>query len=105
MPPPPMSPTSVGGGTGGARSLYSEGTALLATTATVIEKGKQAAGEVLEAAAADIEFESGRFAIAGTDRGVGILDLARTQAEKAARAVALRRTEFAQPLPAPRTSP
>ena len=74
-----------GGGTGGARSLYSEGTALLATTATVIEKGKQAAGEALEAAAADIEFEAGRFAIAGTDRGIGILDLAKNQAERAAR--------------------
>ncbi|WP_376094944.1 xanthine dehydrogenase family protein molybdopterin-binding subunit [Roseomonas sp. CCTCC AB2023176] len=74
-----------GGGTGGARSLYSEGTALLATTATVIEKGKQAAGEILEASASDIEFEAGRFAIAGTDRGIGILDLAKTQAERAAR--------------------
>ncbi|MFZ4410315.1 MAG: xanthine dehydrogenase family protein molybdopterin-binding subunit, partial [Paracraurococcus sp.] len=31
-----------GGGTGGARSLYSEGQAILLTTATVIEKGKQA---------------------------------------------------------------
>jgi carbon-monoxide dehydrogenase large subunit len=74
-----------GGGTGGARSLYSEGTALLATAATVIEKGKQAAGEVLEAAAADIEFEAGRFGIAGTDRGIGILELAATQRTRAAR--------------------
>ncbi|WP_426956391.1 xanthine dehydrogenase family protein molybdopterin-binding subunit [Muricoccus radiodurans] len=73
-----------GGGTGGARSLYSEGTALLATTATVIEKGKQAAGEVLEAAPSDIEFESGRFAIAGTDRGIGIIELAQRQRERAA---------------------
>ncbi|MFT8245377.1 xanthine dehydrogenase family protein molybdopterin-binding subunit [Roseomonas sp. BN140053] len=74
-----------GGGTGGARSLYSEGTALLATTATVLEKGKQAAGEALEAAAADIEFEAGRFAIAGTDRGIGILELAQRQREARAR--------------------
>ena len=68
-----------GGGTGGARSLYSEGQAILATTASVIEKGKRAAAEMLEAAAADIEFEAGRFAIAGTDRGVGIIDLALAQ--------------------------
>ncbi len=33
----------VGGGTGGARSLYSEGQAILATAATVIAKGTQAA--------------------------------------------------------------
>lgn len=74
-----------GGGTGGARSLYSEGTALLATTATVIEKGRQAASEALEASPGDIEFEGGRFAIAGTDRAIGILDLAAGQRERAAR--------------------
>ena len=68
-----------GGGTGGARSLYSEGTALLATTATVLERGKQAAGEALEAAVSDIEFEAGRFMIAGTDRAIGIIDLAKKQ--------------------------
>jgi carbon-monoxide dehydrogenase large subunit len=82
-----------GGGTGGARSLYSEGQAILLTTATVIEKGKQAASEHLEAAVADIEFTpgsfgggaGGKFAVVGTDRGVGILDLARIQKERAAR--------------------
>ncbi len=74
-----------GGGTGGARSLYSEGTALLATTVTVLERGRRAAGEALEAAAADIEFEAGRFTVAGTDRGIAILDLARGQREARAR--------------------
>jgi len=73
-----------GGGTGGARSLYSEGQAILATTATVIEKGKQAAAEVLEAAASDIVFENGRFGVVGTDRGIGILELAATQRKRAA---------------------
>jgi carbon-monoxide dehydrogenase large subunit len=71
-----------GGGTGGARSLYSEGQAILLTAATVIEKGKRAASEALEAAVADIEFADGRFAITGTDRGVDILTLAATQREK-----------------------
>lgn len=74
----------VGGGTGGARSLYSEGTAILATTDSVIEKGRDAAAEVLEAAKADIEFAAGRFAIAGTDRGIDILDLAATLRQRAA---------------------
>ena len=73
-----------GGGTGGARSLYSEGTAILATTATVVEKGKQAASEVLETAVVDIEFEKGRFAVVGTDRGIDILALALRQRERAA---------------------
>ncbi len=73
-----------GGGTGGARSLYSEGQAILATAATVIENGRRAASEALEAAPVDIVFEAGRFAIAGTDRGIGILELAATQRARAA---------------------
>jgi len=75
-----------GGGTGGARSLYSEGQAILVTAASVIEKGKQAAAEHLETSVADIEFSSakGRFDVAGTDRGVGILDLAAAQRKRAA---------------------
>ena len=75
-----------GGGTGGARSLYSEGQAILVTTASVIEKGKIAASEHLEASVADIEFtpKEGRFAVAGTDRGVGILELAAAQRKRAA---------------------
>ncbi len=73
-----------GGGTGGSRSLYSEGQAILTTADTVINKGKQAAAEALEAAAADITFADGRFSIVGTDRGVDIIALAATQRQKAA---------------------
>ena len=68
-----------GGGTGGARSLYSEGQAILVTAASVIDKGKQAASEALEAAVADIVFEAGRFSVTGTDRGMDILQLAAAQ--------------------------
>ncbi|TCH96682.1 xanthine dehydrogenase family protein molybdopterin-binding subunit [Roseococcus sp. SYP-B2431] len=69
-----------GGGTGGARSLYSEGQAILVTTASVIEKGRQAASEILEAALVDIEFEKGAgFRVVGTDRRIDILDLASKQ--------------------------
>jgi carbon-monoxide dehydrogenase large subunit len=42
----------------------------------VIERGKHLAAHFLEASAADIEFVRGRFNIAGTDRGIGIMDLA-----------------------------
>jgi len=73
-----------GGGTGGARSLYSEGQAILVTTASVIEKGKQAASEMLEAAIVDIEFTKGRFDVVGTDRGVDILTLAGRQRQRIA---------------------
>ena len=68
----------VGGGTGGARSLYSEGQAILKTADSVIEKGKHAASEALEAAVADIEFTAGRFTVAGTDRGIDIMQLAQS---------------------------
>jgi carbon-monoxide dehydrogenase large subunit len=42
----------------------------------VIERGKEIAAHVLEAAASDIEFAHGRFVIAGTDTAIGIMDLA-----------------------------
>ena len=42
----------------------------------VIERGRQIAAHVLEAGVADIEFSAGRFAIVGTDRGIGIMELA-----------------------------
>ena len=74
----------VGGDTGGARSLYSEGQAILLTSESVIKKGKQAAAEELEAAVADIAFAEGRFSIVGTDRGIDIVALAATQRKKAA---------------------
>ena len=56
--------------------MTASGTALVAAAAQVIEKGKLIAGHVLEAAPDDIDFDQGRFVIAGTDRGVGLLELA-----------------------------
>ena len=52
------------------------GSAVLETSREVVRKGKLAAAHVLEAAAQDIEFKAGRFSIMGTDRAIGILDLA-----------------------------
>src|SRR6185369_16949420 len=48
----------------------------------VISRGKELAAEALEAAPADIEFRAGRFAIAGTDRGLALAELAGRQSEK-----------------------
>lgn len=72
-----------GDGTGGARSLYSEGQAILAAAASVIERGRQAASAALEAAVADIVFDSGQFSIVGTDRSIDILELAAAQRAQA----------------------
>jgi aerobic carbon-monoxide dehydrogenase large subunit len=65
-----------GGGTGGSKSIMHSGTAIVEASAKVIEQGKQIASHVLEASAADIEFKEGRFVIAGTDRAIGIMELA-----------------------------
>lgn len=65
-----------GGGTGGSRSLTAEGVAILEASDRVIEKGKIAAAHVFEAAVADIAFEGGTFRVAGTDRAIGIMELA-----------------------------
>ncbi|WP_416896140.1 MAG: xanthine dehydrogenase family protein molybdopterin-binding subunit [Minwuia sp.] len=65
-----------GGGTGGSRSLVSTGTAIHAMSDSVIEKGKQAAAQLFETNAVDIEFNDGTFEVAGTDRKIDIIDLA-----------------------------
>src|SRR5262249_14971840 len=65
-----------GGGTGGSRSMMQSGGAIMEASDLVIERGKRAAAHVLEAAVVDIEFSDGRFAIAGTDRSIDIMDLA-----------------------------
>src|SRR5437763_2666738 len=65
-----------GGGTGGSKSIMHSGTAIVEASAKVIEQGRQIASHVLEAAASDIEFAQGRFVIAGTDRAIGIMELA-----------------------------
>ncbi|CAN5764846.1 xanthine dehydrogenase family protein molybdopterin-binding subunit [soil metagenome] len=65
-----------GGGTGGSKSIMASGAAIIEASDKVIDKGKQIAGVALEASAADIEFQLGRFTIVGTDRGIDIMELA-----------------------------
>ena len=65
-----------GGGTGGSKSIMASGAAIVEASALVVERGRKIAAHVLEAAVPDVEFERGRFVIAGTDRGIGIMDLA-----------------------------
>jgi carbon-monoxide dehydrogenase large subunit len=65
-----------GGGSGGSKSLMHTGTALVEASAKVVEQGKLIASHVLEASVGDIEFADGRFVIAGTDRAIGIMELA-----------------------------
>lgn len=66
-----------GNGTGGSRSITASGMAIVEASKLVIEKGKRAAAHMLEASEADIEFEDGSFTIAGTDRSIDIMELAK----------------------------
>src|SRR5256714_5093682 len=65
-----------GGGTGGSKSIMHSGTAIVEAAGKVVEQGRQIASHVLEAAVDDLEFAQGRFVIAGTDRSIGIMELA-----------------------------
>ncbi|RXT42069.1 xanthine dehydrogenase family protein molybdopterin-binding subunit [Bradyrhizobium betae] len=66
-----------GNGTGGSRSITASGMAIVGAAKLVIEKGKRAAAHMLEASEADIEFADGSFTIAGTDRSIDIMELAK----------------------------
>ena len=66
----------VGGGTGGSKSALVASQAFLEAGDILIAQGKQIAAHVLEASTVDIEFTQGRFTIAGTDRGISIVELA-----------------------------
>lgn len=64
--------TPVGSGHGGSHGLELIGSAVATAADKVIEKGKQVASNLLEAAVADISFANGVFSISGTDRSVSI---------------------------------
>jgi aerobic carbon-monoxide dehydrogenase large subunit len=66
-----------GRGTGGSRSIPVGGAALAHAADKLIQKGKKIAAHMLEAAEADIAFDDGTFAIAGTDRSVSLDAVAR----------------------------
>ena len=68
---------TMGIGTFGSRSAQLAGSAIVTAAGRLIEKGRKIAAHVMEAAAGDIVFERGQFKIAGTDRMVGIEDVAR----------------------------
>jgi carbon-monoxide dehydrogenase large subunit len=64
-------------GTFGSRTAVLCGGAISVAADRIVEKGKRIAAHFLEAAEADIVFEKGCFAVAGTDRGMDLIELAR----------------------------
>ena len=71
-----------GGGAGGSRTLQVGGSATLVGARVLIEAGRKLAAKELEAAATDIEFSGSRYRIAGTDRSIGLVELAGKQPER-----------------------
>jgi len=67
-----------GMGTYGSRSLAVGGSAIIKSIEKIIEKGKKIAAHKLEASADDIEFESGKFTVMGTDKSIGFAEVALT---------------------------
>jgi len=67
-----------GMGTYGSRSIAVGGTAIMRALDKIVGKGKKIAAHLLEAAEADIEFEDGKFTVAGTDKQVPFAQVALT---------------------------
>ena len=65
-------------GTYGSRSLAVGGEALAQACAKIVAKGRKIAAHGLEAAEADVQFKDGQFTVAGTDKSVGIGQVAFT---------------------------
>ena len=68
---------SFGRGTGGSRSIPVGGASLAQAADKLIAKGRHIAAHLFEAAEADVEFADGVFTVSGTDRRIGIEEVAR----------------------------
>ena len=63
-----------------SRSLMMAGSATALACDAAVDKGRELAARLFEAAPFDVEFGDGAFRVKGTDRAIGILDLARESA-------------------------
>jgi aerobic carbon-monoxide dehydrogenase large subunit len=65
-----------GHGHGGARSMHMGGAALVLAVEKLIEKGRRIAAHLLQAPPAHVSFAAGRFVVQGTERAIGIREVA-----------------------------
>ncbi len=66
-----------GTGTFGSRSVACGGNAVVIAADKVVARGKKIAAHLLEAAEADLVLEKGKFQVAGTDKAIGLIDVAK----------------------------
>jgi carbon-monoxide dehydrogenase large subunit len=71
-----------GFGSAGSRSLFTAGSAINVAAEKTVANGRDLAAEALEASAADIEYMEGEFRIVGTDKSIGLFDLAARQPDR-----------------------
>ncbi len=69
-----------GVGTFASRSMVRGGSAAVEASDLAVAAGKRMAAHLLEAAVADVEYRDGAFTVVGTDRSIGIFDVARAAA-------------------------
>jgi carbon-monoxide dehydrogenase large subunit len=71
-----------GGGSHSGRSMKMATIVVGKATDDIIARGKKIAAHLFEAGEADIEFANGRFRVSGTDRSIGIFEVARAAAAR-----------------------
>jgi len=72
----------IGGGSHSARSMRMGGVVMGKASQAVIAKGSRIAAAVLETDATDVSFAEGRFTVKGTDRSIGLFEVARAARER-----------------------
>jgi carbon-monoxide dehydrogenase large subunit len=70
-----------GFGSAGSRSLFTAGSAVKVAADKTVDKARDLAADALEVAPVDLEYLAGAFQVAGTDRRIGLFDLAAKQPE------------------------
>jgi carbon-monoxide dehydrogenase large subunit len=73
---------SAGGGSHSGRSMRIASLAIGEASDVIVEKGKKIAAHILEVSPVDIHFAKGVFAIEGTDRRLGIFEVAKAAATR-----------------------
>ncbi len=71
-----------GGGSHSGRSMRLASLVIGKASDTIIDKGKKIAAHVLEVSPVDIEFAAGVFSVKGTDKRLGIFDVAQAAATR-----------------------
>jgi len=70
-----------GFGSAGSRSLFTAGSAVKVAADKTVDKARDLAADALEVAPVDLEYLAGAFQVAGTDRRIGLFELAAKQPE------------------------